>query len=271
MKRRFTGVWIPADIWLDTDLSWAEKLYLLEIDSLDDGETGCFASNKHLGGFFNQSPQKAANIIAQLEKKNRIVLEYEGTKRYIKVIDGSLKSEVTFRHKELKAEEVDEKKDQRLVLRNLFFKLYNYKVRQVSGRSIREDGKPIYPVWSGKEGALLKADFQQFGFQELKRMMLIFFADQCEKVADFTRYREKAGYGYTVFHGSLTKLQTVRWDPIEPCWQCGSWSVHYPECPVRLRKEAEKKAEEETIEEEKEVFEGSLTELFESKLKRNRK
>jgi len=100
MPRVFKGVWIPAELWMDTELSWGEKLYLLEIDSLDDGDKGCFATNKYLGEFFNQSPQKAANIVRRLEQKNRIMFEHEGKRRFIKVIDNSLKSEVTFRAKQ---------------------------------------------------------------------------------------------------------------------------------------------------------------------------
>lgn len=267
MERTFKGIWIPAEIWLDTDLSWGEKLYLLEIDSLDDGEKGCYASNKYLGEFFNQSAQKAANIIRKLEHKNRIMLEYEGKKRFIKVIDGNLKSEVTLREKSSKEEEVDETAELKGTVKNLFFRLYNYKVKQISGRTLREDGKPIYPVWSGKEGSLLKKDFEQFGFHEMKRMMLLFFSDQVEKVADFSRYKEKAGYGYTVFHGSLTKLQAFGGNPIEPCWHCGSWDVHYPECPIRVEKEKIKEKEEEEVEIEKETYDGSLTELFKEKLR----
>jgi hypothetical protein len=44
MNRDFKGVWIPKDVWLDHNLTWMEKLLLVEIDSLD-AEKGCFASN----------------------------------------------------------------------------------------------------------------------------------------------------------------------------------------------------------------------------------
>ena len=35
MNRDFKGVWIPKEVWLDDKLSWMEKLFLVEIDSLD--------------------------------------------------------------------------------------------------------------------------------------------------------------------------------------------------------------------------------------------
>ena len=57
MNRDFKGVWIPKDVWLDHNLSWMEKLLLVEIDSLD-AEKGCFASNGYFGEFFNSEARK---------------------------------------------------------------------------------------------------------------------------------------------------------------------------------------------------------------------
>ena len=34
-QRKFRGIWIPADVWLDERLSAVEKVLLMEIDSLD--------------------------------------------------------------------------------------------------------------------------------------------------------------------------------------------------------------------------------------------
>lgn len=48
--REFKGIWIPAEIWLDKRLSFAEKHLFAEIDSLD-GENGCYASNAYLSEF----------------------------------------------------------------------------------------------------------------------------------------------------------------------------------------------------------------------------
>ena len=47
-NRDFKGVWIPKEIWLNTDLSIIEKVLLVEIDSLDNSDRGCFASNEYL-------------------------------------------------------------------------------------------------------------------------------------------------------------------------------------------------------------------------------
>jgi hypothetical protein len=38
-NRDFKGVWIPKEIWINTDLSIIEKVLLVEIDSLDKAMT----------------------------------------------------------------------------------------------------------------------------------------------------------------------------------------------------------------------------------------
>lgn len=82
-ERKFKGVWIPADIWLEENLSLMEKCFLTEIDSLD-GESGCFASNQHFAEFFNITKDSASRIIGGLVEKGYISSEItykEGTKQ----------------------------------------------------------------------------------------------------------------------------------------------------------------------------------------------
>lgn len=50
-SRDFKGVWIPAEYWLDPNLTVMEIMFITEIDSLDRGD-GCFASNNHFADFF---------------------------------------------------------------------------------------------------------------------------------------------------------------------------------------------------------------------------
>ena len=79
MNRDFKGVWIPKDIWLDENLTWMEKLLLVEIDSLD-AEKGCFASNDYFAKFFQLSKSRISDLIGQLVNKGYITtfLLYEG-------------------------------------------------------------------------------------------------------------------------------------------------------------------------------------------------
>jgi len=70
--RDFKGVWIPKEIWLNTDLSVIEKCLIVEIDSLDNSEKGCFASNEYLGNFIGVKEGTAANMISNLKKRGYI-------------------------------------------------------------------------------------------------------------------------------------------------------------------------------------------------------
>ena len=95
MKRDFKGIWIPKEIWLNEDLSIMEKLFLIEIDSLDN-EEGCYASNEHFSNFFGLSKNRCTEIIKSLEKKGLISIELQRepgkkniSKRIIRVIDKS--------------------------------------------------------------------------------------------------------------------------------------------------------------------------------------
>lgn len=83
MQRDFKGVWIPKEIWLDEEISWMEKLFLTEIDSLvKNGE--CFATNEYFAKFFKLSKDRASRIINTLAKKKYIEIKLvykEGTKQ----------------------------------------------------------------------------------------------------------------------------------------------------------------------------------------------
>lgn len=82
MERDFKGIWIPKEIWLNTKLTMNEKLFLVEIDSLNNAK-GCFASNDYFAAFFSLSKNRCSEIIKSLESKGLISISYkykEGTK-----------------------------------------------------------------------------------------------------------------------------------------------------------------------------------------------
>ena len=92
-NRDFKGVWIPKEVWLNKDLSIIEKCLLVEVDSLDNGEKGCFASNEYLATFFNLSESRMANIISDLKKRGFInQIYFDGRQRGLRIV----KSEVWF-------------------------------------------------------------------------------------------------------------------------------------------------------------------------------
>ena len=85
-NRDFKGVWIPKEIWLNTDLSIIEKVLLVEIDSLDNSDRGCFASNEYLAKFVQLSEGRVANIISDLKKRKFIIqVFFDGRNRGLKL------------------------------------------------------------------------------------------------------------------------------------------------------------------------------------------
>ena len=83
MERKFKGVWIPADVWLDERLSLVEKCVLVEIDSLSTSEEGCTASNLYLAKFAQLSIRTVVNAIAKLYSLDLITITNNGSKHRI--------------------------------------------------------------------------------------------------------------------------------------------------------------------------------------------
>ena len=85
MERDFKGVWIPKAVWLDDRLSALEKVILTEIDSLDQGERGCYASNKHIAEFCQCSETKVSKAISKLTECGYVyVQKFDGRQRELK-------------------------------------------------------------------------------------------------------------------------------------------------------------------------------------------
>lgn len=84
MNRDFKGVWIPKCIWENKNLSWAEKLLFLEIDSLAKNEE-CFASNEHFSVFLGVSTRQIQNYLGALKNKGliKIQLFYKGNTKIV--------------------------------------------------------------------------------------------------------------------------------------------------------------------------------------------
>ena len=84
MERIFKGIWIPAEIWETKELSWNEKVVLLEIDSFTASGRDCFISDEYIGNLVGVNERTARRILSKLislgyVKKTR----FDGRKRYI--------------------------------------------------------------------------------------------------------------------------------------------------------------------------------------------
>lgn len=86
INRDFKGVWIPKEVYLDKRLTALDKIILIEIDSLDNGdEKGCFASNEYLAEFCQCSISKVTKSISKLKELGYIrVIGTDGRKRFLR-------------------------------------------------------------------------------------------------------------------------------------------------------------------------------------------
>jgi hypothetical protein len=96
MERDFKGVWIDKEIWLNKELSWMEKLFITEINSLDN-KNGCYASNDYFSEFFQLSKSRCSQIINSLIKKKYISAKYEYNgkeikKRVLRILNWGIKN-----------------------------------------------------------------------------------------------------------------------------------------------------------------------------------
>ena len=85
-NRDFKGVWIPKEIWLNTELSMLEKVVLIEISSLDN-EEHCTASNEYFANFCSVSIASVTRAIQHLIDMGYIKrMSFDGRKRVLAVI-----------------------------------------------------------------------------------------------------------------------------------------------------------------------------------------
>lgn len=75
LNRDFKGVWIPKSVYENQELSALDKIIFAEIDSLDNGENGCFASNAYLAEFCKCSERKVSESISILIKLGFVQLK----------------------------------------------------------------------------------------------------------------------------------------------------------------------------------------------------
>ena len=70
--QKLKGLWIPAKILLNKDLSDKEKIILSMILYLSEEKGSCFASNKYISNIVNVTPERVSKIISSLKDKGYI-------------------------------------------------------------------------------------------------------------------------------------------------------------------------------------------------------
>ena len=70
--QKLKGLWIPADILLNEDLSDKEKIILSMILYLSEESKSCFASNKYIANIVNVTHERVSKIISALKDKGYV-------------------------------------------------------------------------------------------------------------------------------------------------------------------------------------------------------
>ena len=77
--QKLKGLWIPAEILLNKDLSDKEKIILSMILYLSEETNSCFASNKYIASIVNVTANRVSKIISSLKDKEyiKVKLKYK--------------------------------------------------------------------------------------------------------------------------------------------------------------------------------------------------
>lgn len=84
------GIWIPIEIWEAEDLSWNEKILLMEIDSFTSKGKDCFISDEYISGLIGVSERTARTMLSNLATKGYILrTRFDGRRRFLESAIGS--------------------------------------------------------------------------------------------------------------------------------------------------------------------------------------
>ncbi len=77
--QKLKGLWIPAEILLNEELSDKEKIILSMILYLSEEKGSCFASNKYIANIVDVTPERVSKIIRSLKDKGyvKVKLKYK--------------------------------------------------------------------------------------------------------------------------------------------------------------------------------------------------
>ena len=84
MERIVKGIWIPIEIWEAQDLSWNEKILLMEIDSFTTQGKDCFISDEYVADLLKVSERTARTMISDLISKGYVKkTKFDGRRRFL--------------------------------------------------------------------------------------------------------------------------------------------------------------------------------------------
>jgi hypothetical protein len=90
MEREFKGVWIPAEIWLDKNLTLVEKALLAEIDSFTGNGRSFMKSNETIQAEYGISRNTIGRSLRKLAERGFVDVTFNGRVRCITTRAGSI-------------------------------------------------------------------------------------------------------------------------------------------------------------------------------------
>lgn len=84
MERKIKGIFIPIEVWENKELSWNEKILLMEIDSFTSRGEDCYFSNEYIASLLGVKENTASIILSKLVDKGYVKrTRFDGRHRYI--------------------------------------------------------------------------------------------------------------------------------------------------------------------------------------------
>jgi hypothetical protein len=94
-ERIIKGIWIPIEIWEAEDLSWNEKILLMEIDSFTTKGKDCFISDERVANMLNTSTRNASRMMTNLIEKGYVIrTKFDGRRRFVESCLGAAASPI---------------------------------------------------------------------------------------------------------------------------------------------------------------------------------
>ena len=117
MERKFKGVWIPAEVWLNPALTATEKMLYAEIDSFTGRGATFFKANETIAKDMGVSASTVKRSLSRLIHSGLVVqLSYDGRTRHLQSLD--LSDSINLNHEIGQNDPSDRSKENRLIGQN---------------------------------------------------------------------------------------------------------------------------------------------------------
>lgn len=95
MERIVKGIWVPIEIWEAEDLSWNEKILLMDVDSFTQKGKECYISNRYIADKLGVSERTASEYLTHLINAGYVrLVRFDGRCRFVESALPSLQGSI---------------------------------------------------------------------------------------------------------------------------------------------------------------------------------